>query len=207
MRRNDEPDAGCGARTEIVAPDKDWWRGAVIYQIYPRSFRTPTMTGSAIWRASSTACIHRRTGRRRDLDLAVLPSPMLDFGYDVSDYRDVDPMFGTLGDFDALIKVAHDHGMQVMIDLVLSTPRQTSTLVPGKPDRAATTPNPTGMSGPTQARWHAAQQLAVDLRRLGLGMGRRGAVLPAQLPHLAAGPEPPQPGGSGSPARRGALLA
>ena len=47
-------------------------------------------------------------------------SPMLDFGYDVSDYRDVDPMFGTLGDFDALIRRAHDLGLKVLIDLVLS---------------------------------------------------------------------------------------
>jgi maltooligosyltrehalose synthase len=62
------------------------------------------MTGSAIWRGSSTACI---TSPNLGVDaIWISPffrSPMLDFGYDVSDYRDVDPMFGTLGDFDALI--------------------------------------------------------------------------------------------------------
>jgi alpha-glucosidase len=80
-----------------MAADKDWWRGAVIYQIYPRSFQDRTATGSAICRASSTGCPHRLAGRRRDLDRPFFRSPMLDFGYDVSDYCDVDPMFGTLG--------------------------------------------------------------------------------------------------------------
>ena len=47
-------------------------------------------------------------------------SPMKDFGYDVSDYTNVDPMFGTLGDFDHLVKVAHEHGIRVIIDLVMS---------------------------------------------------------------------------------------
>jgi glycosidase len=70
---------------------------------------------------------HRRTAAlRRELGVDAVwispffTSPMLDFGYDVSDYRDVDPMFGSLGDFDALISTAHALGLKVMIDLVLS---------------------------------------------------------------------------------------
>jgi alpha-glucosidase len=115
--------------------------------------------------------------------------------------RDVDPMFGTLGDFDALVKVAHELGLKVMIDLVLS---HTSTSTPGsrKPFGPRQPQGRLVCLGRTQARWHAAQQLAVDLRRLGLGVGRQArAVLPAQFPHLAAGPELPQSGSSGRPAR------
>jgi alpha-glucosidase len=86
---------------------KRWWRGAVIYQIYPRSFRTPTAMASATCRASSRAGLHRQPRRRRDLDLAVLQVADGDFGYDIADYRAVDPLFGTLEDFDRLLAKAH----------------------------------------------------------------------------------------------------
>ncbi|MEO0989760.1 MAG: alpha-amylase family glycosyl hydrolase, partial [Pseudomonadota bacterium] len=105
----------------VLAPDPDWWRGAVIYQIYPRSFQDSNGDGIG----DLSGIIHRLPYLA---DLGVdgiwispfFTSPMLDFGYDVSDYRDVDPMFGTLGDFDALIQRAHDLNIRVMIDLVLS---------------------------------------------------------------------------------------
>jgi hypothetical protein len=193
--------------SEIV-PDADWWRGGVIYQVYPRSYQDTSGDG-----VGDLIGIAERIEYIASLGVDAIwispffTSPMKDFGYDVSDYTNVDPMFGTLGDFDHLVKAAHDHGIRIIIDLVLST-RQTS--IPGSSKAAwtAPTPRPTGMSGPTQARWHAAQQLAVDLRRLGLAVGRQArAVLPAQFPHLAAGSEFPQSGSSGSPARRGALLA
>jgi alpha-glucosidase len=106
---------------EIVAADKDWWRGAVIYQIYPRSFQDSNHDG-----IGDLAGIIHRLPHVADLGVDAIwispffRSPMLDFGYDVSDYRDVDPMFGTLGDFDALIQRAHDLGLKVLIDLVLS---------------------------------------------------------------------------------------
>ncbi len=106
---------------DIIAPDKDWWRGAVIYQIYPRSFQDSNGDG-----IGDLAGIIHRMEHIADLGVDAIwispffRSPMLDFGYDVSDYRDVDPMFGTLGDFDALINRAHDLGLKVLIDLVLS---------------------------------------------------------------------------------------
>ncbi|MBB5516629.1 alpha-glucosidase [Rubricella aquisinus] len=101
--------------------DKDWWRGAVIYQIYPRSFQDSNGDG-----VGDLAGIIHRLPHIASLGVDAIwispffRSPMLDFGYDVSDYRDVDPMFGTLGDFDALVARAHQLGLKVMIDLVLS---------------------------------------------------------------------------------------
>jgi len=109
------------ARDPVMAHDKDWWRGAVIYQIYPRSFQDSNHDG-----IGDLAGIIHRLPHIADLGVDAIwispffRSPMLDFGYDVSDYRDVDPMFGTLGDFDALIRRAHELGLKVLIDLVLS---------------------------------------------------------------------------------------
>jgi len=96
-----------------------WWRGAVFYQIYPRSFCDTDGDG-----------VGDLTGIRWRLDhltwLGVdaiwlspfFPSPMADFGYDVSDYCDVDPLFGTLEEFDALVAECHERGLRVMIDWV-----------------------------------------------------------------------------------------
>ena len=104
-----------------LAPDPDWWRGAVIYQIYPRSYQDSNGDGIG----DLSGIIHRlpyvaSLGVDAIWISPFFTSPMLDFGYDVSNYRDVDPMFGTLGDFDALIERAHELGLRVMIDLVLS---------------------------------------------------------------------------------------
>ncbi len=101
--------------------DKDWWRGAVIYQIYPRSFQDSNADG-----IGDLPGITRRLDHVAGLGADAVwispffTSPMKDFGYDVSDYCDIDPMFGTLADFDALVAEAHRLGLRVMIDLVLS---------------------------------------------------------------------------------------
>jgi alpha-glucosidase len=99
----------------------EWWRGAVIYQIYPRSFLDTNGDG-----------VGDLGGVRRGLDYLAstgvdaiwlspfFTSPMKDFGYDVSDYCGVDPMFGTLADFDALLAEAHSLGLKVIIDQVWS---------------------------------------------------------------------------------------
>ncbi|MGS4943966.1 alpha-amylase family glycosyl hydrolase [Meridianimarinicoccus sp. RP-17] len=101
--------------------DPDWWRGAAIYQIYPRSFQDSNNDGIG----DLAGIIHRlehvaKLGVDAIWISPFFRSPMLDFGYDVSDYRDVDPMFGSLGDFDALIDRAHGLGLKVLIDLVMS---------------------------------------------------------------------------------------
>jgi alpha-glucosidase len=99
----------------------DWWRGAVIYQIYPRSFQDSDGNG-----IGDLAGITRRLSYVADLGVDAIwispffKSPMKDFGYDVTDYTAVDPLFGTLADFDALIAEAHRLGIRVIIDQVLS---------------------------------------------------------------------------------------
>src|ERR1044071_5078867 len=105
-----------------------WWRHGVIYQIYPRSFQDSDGDGIGDLR-----------GIRRRLDYLVrlgvdalwlspfFPSPMADFGYDIADYCDVDPLFGSLADFDALLADAHARGLKVIVDLV---PNHTSAQHP-----------------------------------------------------------------------------
>jgi alpha-glucosidase len=116
------------ARDTILAADPEWWRGAVIYQIYPRSFQDSNGDG-----IGDLAGIVSRLDHIAGLGVDAIwispffRSPMLDFGYDVSDYCDVDPMFGCLADFDRLIARAHELGVRVLIDLVLS---HTSNLHP-----------------------------------------------------------------------------
>ncbi len=104
-----------------AAIDKDWWRGAVIYQIYPRSYQDSNGDGIGDLKG-----ITKRLPYIASLGVDAIwispffTSPMNDFGYDVSDYCDVDPMFGSLADYDELVETAHDLGLKVMIDLVLS---------------------------------------------------------------------------------------
>jgi alpha-glucosidase len=99
----------------------DWWRGAVIYEIYPRSYQDTNGDG-----VGDLAGITRRLSYIAELGVDAVwiapffKSPMKDFGYDVSDYQNVDPLFGTLADFDALIAEAHRLGIKVVIDQVLS---------------------------------------------------------------------------------------
>ncbi|WP_308915092.1 alpha glucosidase [Jannaschia sp. LMIT008] len=110
------PDTGISAD-----PSAEWWRGGVIYQVYPRSYQDTTGDG-----IGDLNGITQRLPYIAALGVDAIwispffTSPMKDFGYDVSDYRDVDPMFGTLSDFDRLIETAHGLGVRVMIDLVLS---------------------------------------------------------------------------------------
>ncbi len=109
------------AQVPLTDANADWWRGGVIYQIYPRSFQDTTGDGIGDLKG-----IAERMPYVASLGVDAVwispffTSPMKDFGYDVSDYRDVDPMFGTLADFDAVVATAHRHGVRVMIDLVLS---------------------------------------------------------------------------------------
>ncbi len=109
------------ARTPRPPADLEWWRGAVIYQVYPRSFADGNGDG-----IGDLAGITQRLPYIAGLGVdavwlsPIFRSPMKDFGYDVADYRDIDPMFGTLADFDRLVAHAHHLGLKVIIDQVLS---------------------------------------------------------------------------------------
>ena len=99
----------------------DWWRGSVTYQVYPRSFQDSDGDG-----IGDLPGITARLDHLAELGVdavwlsPIFKSPMLDMGYDVADYTDVDPSFGTMADFDALIAKAHALGLKVIIDQVLS---------------------------------------------------------------------------------------
>ena len=98
----------------------EWWRGGVIYQIYP-SFRDSDGDGIGDLRGIAEKLDHVAGLGVDGIWLCpFFKSPMKDFGYDVEDYRAVDPMFGTLEDFDHLLARAHDLGLRVIIDMVLS---------------------------------------------------------------------------------------
>ena len=99
----------------------DWWRGAVIYQIYPRSFMDSRGDGIGDLQGVIDKLDYIASLNVDAIWLSpFFTSPMKDFGYDISDYRDVDPMFGSLDDFDSLMKAARDRGLKVTIDQVLS---------------------------------------------------------------------------------------
>ena len=104
--------------TDAAAP---WWKGAVIYQLYPRSFADSNGDGIGDLAGATTRLDHvAELGCDAVWVSPFFTSPMKDFGYDVSDYRGVDPIFGTLADFDALVARAHALGLKVLIDQVYS---------------------------------------------------------------------------------------
>ncbi|MGC5052544.1 glycoside hydrolase family 13 protein [Micromonospora sp. DT48] len=127
-----------------LTSDADWWRSAVVYQVYVRSFADSDGDG-----IGDLQGIRARLPYLRDLGVDALwltpfyTSPMVDGGYDVADYRDVDPMFGNLADFEAMITDAHALGLRIIVDIV---PNHTSdkhpwftaalAAAPGSPERA-----------------------------------------------------------------------
>ena len=99
----------------------EWWRGSVTYQIYPRSFQDSGTNGIGDLPGITSRLEHVASLGVDAIWLSpFFTSPMADMGYDVSDYRNVDPLFGTLEDFDALLARAHSLGLKVIIDQVLS---------------------------------------------------------------------------------------
>jgi alpha-glucosidase len=103
---------------------RSWWREGVFYQIYPRAFQDSNGDGVGDLPGIISRLDHLNDGTPRSLGVDAIwlspfyRSPMADFGYDVSDYRDVDPTFGTLADFDRLLAEAHSRGIRVIVDLV-----------------------------------------------------------------------------------------
>jgi len=96
-----------------------WWRDGIFYQVYPRSFQDSDADG-----VGDIKGVIQRLPYLESLGIdavwlsPIFPSPMADFGYDISDYTGIDPLFGTMEDFDALIEAAHGRGLRVILDLV-----------------------------------------------------------------------------------------
>ena len=187
-----------------------WWQSAVVYQVYPRSFADASGDGVGDLRGLA----HRLD------DLAwlgvdavwlspIFLSPMADYGYDVADYREVDPLFGTLADLDHLLTELHDRGMRLLLDLV---PNHTSSQHLWFLESRSSRDNPRArlvrVARPRRGR-RPAEQLDRRLHRQAGLDARRGdrAVLPALLPPRAARPELGEPAGRGGHARRRVLLA
>jgi oligo-1,6-glucosidase len=105
----------------MTLPLQTWWKSAVVYQIYPRSFADSDGDG-----VGDIGGIIGRLDYLRALGVDVIwlspvyRSPQADNGYDISDYRDIDPMFGTLADFDSLLAEVHERGMKLVMDLVVN---------------------------------------------------------------------------------------
>src|ERR1700735_349011 len=105
--------------TRMNPSDEIWWRDGIFYQIYPRSFQDTDSDG-----VGDIAGIIRRLPYLTALGVdaiwlsPIFPSPMADFGYDISDYTGIDPLFGSLGEFDGMVSVAHDGGLKVTLELV-----------------------------------------------------------------------------------------
>jgi alpha-glucosidase len=102
-----------------VTDEHLWWQRGVIYQVYPRSFQDSDGDG-----VGDLPGVLRRLDELQELGVdaiwlsPIFPSPMADFGYDVADYMDVDPLFGTLADLDALVAALHARGMHLLLDFV-----------------------------------------------------------------------------------------
>jgi oligo-1,6-glucosidase len=115
MRRNPESTRASGVAQE------PWWKSAVVYQIWPRSFADADGDG-----IGDLAGIRSRIDYLAALGVDVLwlspiyPSPQADAGYDISDYQAIDPTFGSLKDFDELLAATHERGMRVILDMVVN---------------------------------------------------------------------------------------
>jgi len=106
---------------EPAVRDAAWWKTAVVYQIYPRSFADSDGDGIGDLPGITAHLDHLA---ELGVDVVwlspVYPSPQDDAGYDISDYQDIEPTFGTLDDFDALLAGMHDRGMKLVMDLVVN---------------------------------------------------------------------------------------
>ena len=182
--------------------ERDWWKNAVLYEIYPRSFQDSNGDG-----IGDLNGITQRLDYLKQLGVdaiwlsPIYPSPQVDFGYDISDYENIDPQYGTLADFDHLVAEANKRHIRIIMDMVMNhTSDKHKWFLESRSSRT----NPyrdwymwhDGKGETATDKGQATQQLAIGLRPLRMGVGRENApVLLPQVLHPAAGPELEQPQG------------
>ena len=194
----------------------DWWRHAVIYQIYPRSFADGDGDGVGDLPGITARLDHvAELGADAVWLSPFYVSPHADAGYDVADYRAVDPLFGTLDDADALIARAHELGPAGDRRPRAQPHLRRARVVPGGARGRTRQPRTRPLRLPRRAgrgRRRAAQQLVQRVRGPGLDPDHRarriaGPVVPAPVRRQAAGPGLDQPRGPRGVPRHPALLA
>lgn len=98
---------------------KDWWQTAVFYQIYPRSFRDTDGDGVGDIKGVIEKMEHlKEAGVQATWLSPIMKSPQADFGYDISDFKDIDPLFGTMADFEAMVEKAKELDIKIIMDFV-----------------------------------------------------------------------------------------
>ncbi len=116
-----------------ISETKDWWKDGIVYQIYPRSFMDSNGDGIGDLTGVISRLDYLNDGTGNSLGIDAIwfspfyPSPMYDFGYDISDFKNIDPSYGTMADFDRLLSEAHKRGIKIILDFV---PSHTSHLHP-----------------------------------------------------------------------------
>ena len=160
-----------------------WWQSGAIYQIYPRSFADSNGDGVGDLPGIVAHLDYLNDGTDASLGVTAIwlspfyRSPMADFGYDISDYTDVDPIFGTLGDFDALLEDAHRRGIKVVVDWV---PNHTSDQHPWFAESASSRDSP-------KRDWYVWRDSAPDGRPPNNWESAFAAVGPAWTLHEPTG--------------------
>ena len=155
-----------------ITTDADWWRNAVIYQVYPKSWADSDGDGFG-----DIAGIRSRLAHLARLGVDAVwfspwyTSPQADGGYDVADFRAIDPMFGDVAEVEALVAEAHDLGIKVIVDIVPNHSSDQHVLLPGGAGLRAGVPGLAAL--PLRARGgrrrQPAQRLALRVRRLAPG--------------------------------------
>jgi alpha-glucosidase len=128
-----------------VSDTRDWWKNGVVYQIYPRSFMDANGDGIGDLKGVISRLDYLNDGTPGSLGIDAIwfspfyPSPMFDFGYDISDFKNIDPSYGTMADFDKLLAEAHKRGIKIILDFV---PNHTSHLHPWFVESRSSRTNP-----------------------------------------------------------------
>ena len=193
-------------RVTEAAHDAGWWQSAVIYQVYPRSFADGNGDG-----VGDLAGLIARLPYIASLGVDGIwmtpfqPSPQVDQGYDVSDYCGVDPLFGTMDEFDRLLELAHSLGLRILLDVVPNHCSSAHPLFqqalaagPGSPEREHVPLRRRPQFRPGLPQRPAAQQLAERLRRPGLEPRQPGVAQSPRTPSGTCTSSPPaSPTGTG----------